>query len=196
MPSDRSSATPEASSAPCTLPTAEHFHWFRDEIYAYDRQLKSYIHNGFPNVRDVDDVVQESYFRVWRRNLVKPVASAKAFLFAIARNIAIDVIRHERRSPIVQVMDLTSLDVYIDSPNNVEAACCLEETKILLAAIERLSPRTREVYLLRKFQDISQKEIATKLRISPKTVEAHIGRANKLCEKFLRDHGVIRDSEP
>jgi RNA polymerase sigma-70 factor (ECF subfamily) len=197
MPLDRSSATPEASSPPCVVPTADQFNWFRTEVHAHERQLKAYIRSGFPTVRDVDDVVQESYFRVWRRNLIKPVSLAKAFLFAIARNIAIDAIRHERRSPIVQVMDLASLDVYIDrdSPNNAEAACNREEAEILLSAIERLSPRTREVYLLRKFHNTPQKEIATKLRISPKTVEAHIGRANKLCERFLRNHGVIRDSE-
>jgi hypothetical protein len=59
--------------------------WFSEEVHAHDSQLKAYLHGRFPSVRcEVDDVVQESYLRVWRIRASQPIHSAKAFLFSIA----------------------------------------------------------------------------------------------------------------
>lgn len=195
MPPGQPNDLPEVSSSSGLLSAADHSSWFRDEIHPHDGQLKTYLRCRFCSVRDIDDIVQESYLRVWRRHLLKPVISAKAFLFSVARHVALDTIRHERRSPISQVNDLGSLNAHTENPSSAEAASTQEEVTILLAAIERLSPRTREVYMLRKFKQVPQKEIAILLKISPKTVEVHVGRANRWCEQFLRDRGVIRDSE-
>ena len=195
MPPGHPNDLPEIPSASGLISAADHSTWFRNEIHPHDGQLKTYLRGRFCSVRDIDDIVQESYLRVWRRHLLKPIISAKAFLFAVARHIALDTIRHESHSPISAVNDLGTLNVHTDNPSSDEAASTREEVKLLLAAIERLSPRTREVYMLRKFQQIPQKEIASMLKISPKTVEVHIGRANRSCEQFLRDHGVIWRSE-
>ena len=51
----------------------------------HDDHLKAYLRTSFPTVRDVDDIVQESYLRIWRRQSIQPVRTAKAFLFTIAR---------------------------------------------------------------------------------------------------------------
>lgn len=54
-------------------------------MHAHDEQLKSYLRLAFPTVRDVDDIVQESYLRTWRRQSSQPIRAAKAFLFTVAR---------------------------------------------------------------------------------------------------------------
>lgn len=169
--------------------------WFRDEIHVHEGQLKAYLRQRFCAVRDVDDIVQESYLRVWKRQLLKPIDSARAFLFSVARHLALDAIRHEHRSPISPHSDLTSLNAATDTTDVHDTACSKEEVALLLKAIERLAPRTREVYILRKFHNVPQAEIAHQLRISPKTVEVHVGRANKQCEHFLRRRGVIGGAE-
>jgi RNA polymerase sigma factor (sigma-70 family) len=195
MPPGQSNVTPENPSPSGIGSAADHSDWFRNEIHPHGGQLKAYLRIKFCTVRDIDDIVQESYLRVWQRQLLRPVSSAKAFLFAVARHLALDAIRHEDRSPFSPVRDLESLNVFAVSPSSVDFASTCEEVEVLLAAIESLSPRTREVYMLRKLQNTPQKEIAALLSISPKTVQAHIGRANKQCEQFLRDHGVFRDSD-
>lgn len=48
---------------PCDPETA---HWFTEHVHPHDAQLKAYLRGAFPAVRDVEDVVQESYLRVWR----------------------------------------------------------------------------------------------------------------------------------
>ena len=79
-----------------------------------------------------------------------------------------------------------------DGPGVAEQACTHEEINVLAAAIDSLPGRCREIFILRKLQDVPQKEIARRLDISEQTVEVQIGRANRRCEEFLRRHRVVR----
>jgi RNA polymerase sigma factor (sigma-70 family) len=141
-------------------------------------------------------VVQESYLRVWKRQSAKPIESVKSFLFTVAKHLALGTLRRERRSPIFDLMDLAATSIIDDGPGVAEMTCSREEIEILFAALSTLSTRTREVYLLRKFERLSQQEIALRLGISANTVEVHVGRANKHCAGFLRRRGVFRRLEP
>lgn len=171
---------------------AEQEHWFAAEVHPHEGQLKAYLHGTFPSIRDADDVVQESYLRLWKRQTIRPIGAAKAFLFAVARHLALDLLRRERRNPVAAVTDLAALFVIDDKPDSADNTCVNEETELLLAAIAALPNRTREVYMLRKFEGLSQKQIAAHLGLSENTVEVQIGRANRRCERFLRDRGVFR----
>jgi DNA-directed RNA polymerase specialized sigma24 family protein len=77
----------------------------------HDDHLKTYLRTSFPTVRDVDDIVQESYLRIWRRQSVQPVRTAKAFLFTIARRLTIDWLRREKSSVVEAVDDLEAVAV-------------------------------------------------------------------------------------
>jgi RNA polymerase sigma-70 factor (ECF subfamily) len=76
--------------------------WFADEVHRHELALKAYLRGSFPSVRDIDDVVQESYLRVWRARLAHPIHSTKSFLFQVARHLALDLVRRDRVSPIDQ----------------------------------------------------------------------------------------------
>lgn len=73
--------------------------WFAEEVQPHGPSLRAFLRGRFPAVRDVDDVVQESYLRIWKARARHPIDSAKAFLFRIARNLALDTLRHEKNSP-------------------------------------------------------------------------------------------------
>lgn len=170
----------------------ENARWFASEVHSHDLQLKSYLRGSFPYVRDVDDVVQESYLRVWRRHLAQPIVSAKAFLFQVARNLAMDVIRHNRASPITEALDSVTLPVGEEHPGVVEGVCVNEEVDLLCDAITALPPRCREIVVLRKIKGVSQKEIASKLGLSESTVQVQASRGLRRCAEFLRERGVTR----
>lgn len=169
---------------------AEHSRWFSEQVHPHDAMLKSYLRNSFPSVRDVDDVVQESYLRIWKARARQSIDSAKAFLFQIARHVATDLIRHERCSPIKGVADLGDLDVFDSGRNAVETACTVEEIALLADAIEALPHRCREVFVLRKLKRVSQREIAHSLGLSEQTVQVQIQRGMKRCEAFLARRGL------
>jgi RNA polymerase sigma factor (sigma-70 family) len=194
---DTANPTVSASSKSSALePSAadSQTRWFAEEVHPHDSSLKAYLRRAFPTVHDVDDVVQESYLRVWKRHAARPIESVKSFLFTVAKHVALGSLRRAKRSPISDVTDFAAGRIIDDSPDAAEMVCTREEIEILFAAVSTLSARTRDVYLLRKFEALSQQEIATRLGIAPHTVEVHIGRANRHCATFLRRHGVLRAS--
>lgn len=185
-------------------PVQNQTRWFAEEVHAHDSQLKSYLRGSFPGLRDVDDVVQESYLRIWRRQLAQPIAnvagsikaSVKSFLFQVARHLAIDTLRHERASPINPLTELGGLSVIDNRPGIDETACTREELGLLTEAIETLPTRCREIIVLHKIQGLSAAEIAIYLGISEETVRVHARRGLHRCQAFLRRRGVIRPQNP
>ena len=136
---------------------------------------------------DIDDVIQESYLRVLEASRVQPIVSPKAFLFATARNLALDHLRHrgvERIDPLAEVDAVSVSDM---APSIPDSVALNQELEILKQAIQSLPERCRHVVTLRKIYGLSQKQIAAKLGISEHTVEAQgtIG-LRKLAEFFAK----------
>lgn len=181
----------------------DHARWFTEEVQPHDASLKRYLRRSFPAVHDVEDLVQESYLRVWRRQLVHPIsevtgsvtASVKSFLFQVARRLAIDALRRRRASPIAPdvVPDFESSSVVDHGPTSRDAACTQQEFELLLDAIDALPARCREVIILRKLQGRSTAETAEALGISEETVHVHTRRGLHRVQEALRRAGVIRE---
>jgi RNA polymerase sigma factor (sigma-70 family) len=160
--------------------------WFIDEVHPHDASLKAYLRGAFPSVHDLDDVVQESYLRIWKTRAATPIKSAKAFLFTVARRLALDFVRRSRRSPVVAVKDLAGLFVLDVTSDAREAATTTDEIRILAEAIDALPGRCREVFVLCHIEGCSQQEVARRLAISENTVAVQSARGLQRCEKFLR----------
>ncbi len=183
-------ATMSDLSSPELTSAADQSKWFASEVHAHRTQLTSYLRGTFPSIRDVDDVVQESYVRVWRRHLLQPLACARGFLYKVARNVAIDALRRQTGSPIETLPDLASLNVASHQASPVESACTHDEMELFLEAIETLPPRCREVVILRKLHGLSPQEIAMRLGISEGTVHVHGAKGVRRCGEFLRQRGL------
>jgi RNA polymerase sigma factor (sigma-70 family) len=190
------SATPTSTAVPSgTIQGRADFSpadWFKAEVHPHDGQLKAYLRGQFPAVRDVDDVVQESYLRIWKARAATPIASAKAFLFTVARRIALDTIRKIRRSPIDSLSDLEGVGVMDEGRVDPAVAAARLEAKMQLMAqaIAALPGRQREIVILRKFDRLSQRETAERLQLAERTVENHLHRAIKACEAYVRARGI------
>jgi RNA polymerase sigma-70 factor (ECF subfamily) len=171
-------------------PSSEHRRWFADEVQPHDAALRSYVRGAFPAVRDVDDVVQESYLRIWRSSATVPIRCARAFLFTIARNIALKRVGRQRVSPEIVVGDLAALGIVAEGHDAAETAARNETFLLLIEALATLPPRCREITVLRKLKGVPQKEIAARFGIAEKTVEEQVSRGVKRCEDYLRRCGV------
>lgn len=164
--------------------------WFADEVHPHGAQLKSYLRGTFPAVRDVDDVVQESFLRIWQARAAHPIKSAKAFLYTVARHLALDEVRRSKISPVILVRDLAALPVSEDKPSIQELLSRQEKLTLLAQAIVSLPTRMREVVILHKIEGLTQFEVAQKLGLAPKTVDNLVTRGVKRCREFLRHRGV------
>lgn len=181
---------PHAESEPPAAAGQTAANWFSDEVHAHDSQLKAYLRGSFPAVRDVDDVVQESYLRMWKARASTPIQSAKAFLFRIARNVAVDLLRRDRASPIEPVVHLDGLNVLEDRPDAAESAGRQERVQLITEAIASLPPRCREIFVLHQIKGLSRKETAERMGLSDRTVAVQTTRGIKRLAEFMRKRGV------
>lgn len=175
---------------------AERARWFAAEVQPYRSSLREYVRAAFPTLGDAEDVVQESFFRLWRLKTETQIRSAKAFLFTVARNIALDTVRRARVSPVFAVPDLAALPVMEEGADVRGAASRSEDVALLAEALQTLPPRCREIIILRKFQNLPQKEVAARLGISELTVQEQVYRGLRRMEKFLTKRGMIRRWSP
>jgi RNA polymerase sigma-70 factor (ECF subfamily) len=165
---------------------SEQARWFVDEVHPHDASLRAYLRAAFPSVREVDDVVQESYLRIWKTHAGTPIRSAKAFLFTVARRLALDLVRRRNRSPIIGVKDPGALFVLDRARDACESASVAQEIQLLVEAIDSLPSRCREIFILCHIDGRTQKEVAARMSISENTVAVQSARGLQRCEQFVR----------
>ena len=176
------------------MPPVEELHWFDTEVRPCEPALRAYLQKRFPALSDHDDLVQEAYVRLLHARREGRVTSAKAFLFTVTRNLAIDMFRRRRRTathePISDVVDQPALEEPVDF---VAASEHQRRMDILLEAVLALPERCRMVMMLRHLDGLSYKEIADRLGISANTVRVHMVKGVKDCTVFFRQQGLLDD---
>lgn len=176
--------------APEPLPTADQARWFAEEVHPHAAQLRAYLRSSFPSVRDADDVVQESFLRVWRARAAQPIRSAKAFLFQVARHLALDSVARRKCSPVDSVGNLADLPVIEEKADVIAAIAARERVSAVATALVALPPRCREVVMLRKLKGLSRGDVAAQLGISEKTVDEQLARGVRRLQQHLRSRGT------
>lgn len=164
--------------------------WFAEEVQPHEPMLRAWLRGSFPRKWELDDVVQESYLRVWRARTAEPIRSTRAFLFRVARNVVIDLLRRDRNSPVEAVADLATLPVADERPGAFELLSADERLQSLADAIATLPPRGRELMLLCKIHGLTHHQAAARLGVAPKTVDEHISRGLKQLGAELRARGL------
>ena len=174
------------TAAPAVPPLdSESAQWFAAQVQPHEAALRAWLRARFPSLADRDDLVQESYLRILKAHAAGPIDSAKAFLFATARNLALNDLRHRRYAPIV--LGENDASVVLDESAPVpEAVARSQEIQILTEALQSLPARCREVFTLRRIHGLSIKETAARLGLSKKTVEAQCIIALRKCVVFFR----------
>jgi RNA polymerase sigma factor, sigma-70 family len=177
-----------------SAPDSEHARWFAEEVHPHESSLRAYLRSKFPSLRDIDDLIQEAYTRLFRARQAGRVTYAKAFLFATARNAALDLFRRRKVVSIDSVGDLSTLSVIAEGPSAADAVSKQQELELLAQAVGTLPDRCRQVLTLRLLYGLSHKEIAADLRISEHTVKAQLARGMRRCAEFFEERGLLPPS--
>lgn len=158
--------------------------WFIREVLVHEPALMCFLRRNWRDHDEITDLRQEVYARVYEAAMRRLPDSPKSFLFATARNLLVDRVRHQRIVPITAVGDIEPLNVMEDELEPARWLGGREALVRLARALDRLPDRCREVIWLRRVEDLPQKEIARRLGISEKTVEKHIAKGSRM----LADH--------
>ena len=139
-----------ASGRPVKSPEPELNRWFTENILPHEPALRAWLRGLFPTLPDVDDLVQETYVRVLRAQAGVHITSTKAFLFATARNLAVDECRHRQIIGFEPIAEFEGMHVLEDKPGVSETVGRRQELELLTQAIQSLPERCRQVLTLRK----------------------------------------------
>jgi RNA polymerase sigma factor (sigma-70 family) len=159
--------------------------WFKREILAHEQSLVRYLFRTWPNRQEVFDLRQDIYVRVYEAAAKARPQAPKSFLFSTARNLMTDRVRRRRIVSIDAVGDLDALNVLIEDISPEQRISAHEELRRLADAIDQLPPRCREVVWLRRVDEVSQKDVASRLGITQKVVEKHVMKGMKLLAAAL-----------
>ena len=144
------------------------------------------VHFVNARVEDYDlaeDIVQDAFLRVLEMEVGVHEASVKSLLFTACRNLAFD---HLRRRMVAQRsasrMDCTSW-VEETTEQTVRAREIAEQEMRVVCSMPE---KRAKVYMLSRYEGKGIDEIAERMKISPRTVEAHLFAGRKEVREKLR----------
>lgn len=139
----------------------------------YAKDLKRFLYFKFQDMAAAEDVLQESFIKLWNNCDKVTFEKVKSYLYTIANNAFLDIKKHEKI-----VRDHQKNNVSFETSNSPEFIMLEEE---FLEKVERviasLPEKQREVFILSKIEKKKYREIAEQLDISIKAVEKRMHKA-------------------
>lgn len=165
---------------------------FESVFRTHCEDLCRFALNFVDHLRVAEDLVQDVFLDLWtRRRDLEVEQSLKAYLYGMVRHRALTYLRRSevrdkwmQRGGLQEVSPQTLAD---RSGVGLEEKECKEQAK---RAIEELSERQHQIFVLSRHHDLTYSEIAVALDISIKTVETHMGRALKSLREQLKPSTV------
>lgn len=158
------------------------FKYFFDRYYD---DLCNFVHIYLHDQALAEEVVQDIFVYFWEnRGKLQINTSVKAFLFSASKFKSLKLLRDTKTQK--RIVDKIGKSVPLHSPEHSGSAIDTDEfRRILNSAIEQLAPKCREIFLLSKHEELSNREIAVRLNISVKTVENQMTIALKKLREYL-----------
>ncbi len=167
------------------------------DLYAFDlivsrykNQLLNFIFRFLGNTEEAEDLVQETFLRVYRnRKAYQKIAKFSTWIYTIAGNLAKTELRKRKRRRFFSISELgyneKDYDIFDEAYNPEKDVDGRMKEAIIHEQILALSPKFREVILLRDVQQLSYEEISEIVDIPLGTVKSRVNRGRlKLQEKL------------
>lgn len=152
-------------------------------VERWERPMFLYLRAFMGPSDELEDLIQQTFLKVWSQRSQLTSSFFKAWIFKIARNLTLDYLRQKKRKKNLEGNLEENLEW--DFQQIEEGVALEEERKMLKKAIgEVLSKREQEVIYLSYFADLSDGEIADLLSLQVQTI--YSTRYNSL--KKLKDH--------
>jgi RNA polymerase sigma factor (sigma-70 family) len=169
--------------------------WFLNQVFRHRTALYRYLRKFTSGAEDIEDLVQETYLRLYAMADFNAIGSPRALLFRIAHNMAVERARRQKSQATDSVGDLERLTVYsIEAPAEVQIDA-RRRFETFCAAVDRLPPLCRRVFVLRKVYRLSHDEIAEVLGVSHSTIEKHVAKGLIRCRDYLREAGLLETTD-
>lgn len=167
-----------------------------EEIYvSYFSRMKYFALEYVLSEEDAENIVQDVFTELWeRKELLTYNINLVAFLFTSIKNRCIDHLRHRVivRDAVNQIQEeyQVTLKVKLASLELFDQSLLSEQDieKIVSEVINSLPEKCREIFIKSKIEGKKQKDIASEMNISLKTVENQMNIAYKKLKYELKDY--------
>jgi len=162
-------------------------HSFETLFRQYYQMLCAYAYK-FVNDKDTaEEIVQDLFYKLWeKRSELQINTSVKSYLFSAIHNRCLKFIEHrnvENKYRNYYLMHQSEIDSESNDTTNMH-----ELQGIINHTLDSLPDRCSRIFRLNRFEGLKYHEIAQRLSISVKTVEANMGKALKLLRKNLKNY--------
>ena len=157
--------------------TLYHTHW---------QSLLNTATHRLGTVETAQEVVQDVFASIWqRRETLLVTTSVAAYLHTALKYKVLDYLRSQKVKD--QYIQAIKQKATIHSNSTAETVALHELDQALHQGINQLPEKCRLIFNLSRFEHHSTQEIASELRISPKTVENQIGKALRLLRVSMKE---------
>ena len=158
-----------------------------EELYnRYSKGLFVYALNIFKKKEACEDIVQNVFIDFWSKRKTVNIVSVKPYLF---QSVKFQVFKHMRDAKISDE-DLTRLNIVDVSVDILQKLEFEELEELIKDVVSSLPPRCQEIFVMSRFQNKSNQEIAIELKISMQAVKNQISKALKSLKQELHPHKI------
>lgn len=159
----------------------------------YYPRLRGYAVRFVEDEETARDIIQECFMRFWEKREMLSAVSVTSLLFAMVRNGCLNYLKHLSIVEKHQIEYLATIDgeerlyhtdLSLDAEHKLLYTELQEQINIVIG---QLPERSREVFLMSRFNGLKNREIADKLQISTTAVEKHISKALKSFSQHFKD---------
>ena len=141
---------------------------------------------------DVDDILQETFIRAFDANKKKEIKSPQNYLFVVSRNLVYRSQSTQSREILADINDVILEQESVSTETDMHYRLKFEAFN---KALKELPENNRRAILLRKYYDLSHKEIASKMQVSVSSVEKYIANGLRRCGQALAAQGYEAEIE-
>lgn len=155
---------------------------YNEAVDQYSDRLFRFVVKSIKDTHKAEDIVQDSYEKLWKNVENVDGAKVKSYLFTTAYHTMIDRIRKEKRSSYSEDLSL---------PEESHENNYSDLSEILKEAVNKLPEVQRMVLLLRDYEGYSYKEIGEMASLSEAQVKVYIYRARVFLKKYIGKPEVV-----
>ena len=155
--------------------------WFRGVYEKNFPELYFYL-RSFTNDEDmIQDAIQDAFVAILEKDKLESVSNIRNYLFSCVRNTLFNKIKSEK------VRERIKMDISLDSEDVKESPATRREQLIILTeeAVNNLPVACKAIFTMAKKEGLSYKQIAERLSLSVKTVEAQMGIAFRKIRQYV-----------
>ncbi len=169
-------------------------HSFKMVYHQFYSRLYYFIFEFVPQHDIVENIIQDTFLTFWnKRQELRDDTNIGAYLFTVAKNNCLTKLRNQgyrQKLFVSHILEESELDLNLDVLSKIDSSsfALKEIEQIIEKTLEELPPQCRKVFMMSRFREMKNREIAEELDISVKVVEKHMTKALKSFKVALKDY--------